>query len=112
MKCSNSKLIKLTLVASFTLGALGSGTLHAGTFQLPHSKQDRVIVYTYKTQFAHPVDYWWHLNPSESGTWDYYSPVRDSEQPLALERGTRETYGTPNPSIRQKVQKKFSNLLH
>jgi hypothetical protein len=108
MKISNTIFSVLALVITVTVGA---GTAQAGALQVPHNKQDRVIVYTKKTPYAHPIDYWWHLNPSSSGSWDYFSPVHTVSQPMPLERGTVSTYGTPTPSVRDKVRKAFSRQM-
>jgi hypothetical protein len=109
MKSSKKQMIRMALAATLLLGV---GTAQGGTLQVPHSKQDRVIVYTYKTPFAHPVDYWWHLNPSSSGSWDYFSPVQTSSQPLPLEKGAVPTIGTPTPSVRAGIRKAFSNVVY
>ena len=105
MKRFSTVFSALALTAAITLVG---GVAQAGTLQVPHNKQDRVIIYTQKTQFAHPVDYWWHLDPSASGSWDYFSTVQSVDQPLPLERGTIPTYGTPRPSVRQQVRREFS----
>lgn len=86
-----------------------SGKALAGTLSVPHGQEDRVIVYTYKMQYAHPVDYWWHLNPSASGSWDYFSPIRSIQQPVPLEQGTLPTHGTPSPSVRKMVRHHFAD---
>ncbi|MBF0453772.1 MAG: hypothetical protein HQL72_03015 [Magnetococcales bacterium] len=115
MKNATSLFSILALATTLTLGA---GAAQAGMLQVPHNAQDRVIVYTYKTQFAHPIDYWWHLNPSESGSWDYFSPVRDVAQPLPVERGTLPTFGTRKPGTRsqpstlQKARNPFSRAVY
>ncbi|MBF0446936.1 MAG: hypothetical protein HQL67_01925 [Magnetococcales bacterium] len=106
MKRLRLYLAGITLTTALTFGA---GTVKAGTLTVPHNKQDRVIVYTYTTLYAHPIDYWWHLNPSESGSWDYFSPVDSIRQPIALEAGTIPTYGTPRPEIRLPVKRSFSS---
>ena len=105
MKSSKLIFSAIALVATITLWA---GTVQAGVLQVPHDKQDRVIVYAKKTPYANPVDYWWHLNPSATGNWDYFSPVSSIRQPLAVERGTVPTVGTPAPSVRDRVNNALS----
>lgn len=83
------KIFCLTLSA---LGVfLGAQSGVAGLLSVPHRSQDKVIVHTYPAKFAHPVDYWWHLDPSTSGAWDYFSTVPDTEQPIAVEQGAPGT---------------------
>lgn len=64
---------------------------HAAQLMVPHQDQDEVVVHTYPEKFAHPVDYWWHLNPSEAGAWDYFSPINDPYQPVVVEQGAPGT---------------------
>ncbi len=100
---------KLFLLPALAMALVtGVKAADAGTLQVPHNKNDRVIIYTKKTPYAHPVDYWWHLNPSSTGTWDYFAPVKVVDQPMPLERGITATYGTPNPSVRAKVKQAFT----
>ncbi|MBF0422455.1 MAG: hypothetical protein HQL73_05630 [Magnetococcales bacterium] len=63
----------------------------AGQLMVPHQDEDQVVVYTYPAKFAHPMDYWWNLNPSTSGSWDYFSPVADPYQPIVVEQGAPGT---------------------
>lgn len=83
---------KKRIIMSALSGLLVSlGQAEAGQLMVPHQDQDEVIVHTYPEKFAHPVDYWWHLNPSETGTWDYFSPVNDPFQPIVVEQGAPGT---------------------
>ncbi|HIJ85797.1 MAG: hypothetical protein HW380_718 [Magnetococcales bacterium] len=85
--CRKNKMI-LTVFSGLLLAAGHAG---AGQLMVPHQDQDEVIVHTYPEKFAHPVDYWWHLNPSQAGAWDYFSPVQDSYQPVVVEQGAPGT---------------------
>ena len=33
---------------------------------------------------AHPVDYWWNLDPSNAGNWDYFTPRDHPYEPLPV----------------------------
>ena len=79
----------LTLLSGLLLPGLNLA--QAGQLMVPHQDQDEVIVHTYPEKFAHPVDYWWHLNPSQAGAWDYFSPVNDPYQPIVVEQGAPGT---------------------
>jgi|SaaInl8_120m_RNA_FD_contig_31_2049914_length_953_multi_4_in_0_out_0_2 hypothetical protein len=98
----------LTLAATITFGAV---TVKAGPLQTPYGQQEKMIIYTQSTPYAHPVDYWWHLDPSASGSWDYFSPVKHVAQPIPLTRGTVSTLGTPTPSVRNRF-KKSRNVVY
>lgn len=82
--------MKSTTKARLLLGVIllfGVEYGEAGVLSVPHGPEDQVIVYTYPMKFAHPTDYWWHLNPSESGSWDYFSPVDAVYAPIPVEQG-------------------------
>lgn len=85
--CCKNKIMLSTLAALL----LQWGHAEAGQFMVPHQDQDEVIVHTYPARFAHPMDYWWNLNPSQAGAWDYFSPVTDPHQPIVVEQGAPGT---------------------
>lgn len=58
---------------------------HAGELVVPHKPGDRIEVHVQPVRYAHPVDYWWHLDPTK-GSWDYFTPVTHLHQPVPLER--------------------------
>ncbi|MBF0195406.1 MAG: hypothetical protein HQL71_12665 [Magnetococcales bacterium] len=99
----------LALAATITFGAV---TTQADPRQAAWGgQQERMIIYTQTTPYAHPVDYWWHLDPSATGSWDYFSPVKHVAQPIPLARGTVSTLGTPAPSVRNRF-KQSRNVVY
>ncbi|MBF0370777.1 MAG: hypothetical protein HQL52_15105 [Magnetococcales bacterium] len=46
--------------------------------------QTNAIPVKVRSKFAHPVEYWWHKDPSYTGDWDYYTPVVDSSLPIPV----------------------------
>ena len=98
----------LTLATTISFGAV---TVKAGPAQALYGQQEKMLIYTQPTTYAHPVDFWWHLDPSASGSWDYFSPVQHVAQPIALTRGTVSTVGTPTPGIRNKF-KQSRNVVY
>lgn len=64
---------------------IASSALTAGELVVPHQPGDKVMVYVHPSRYAHPVDYWWHKEPSMQGNWDYFTPVEHINQPVLLE---------------------------
>ncbi len=58
---------------------------YAGGFMVPHQPGDKINLIVQTTQYAHPTDYWWHMDPSSKGSWDYFTPVKYLYQPVPLE---------------------------
>lgn len=76
--------ITLFILLALTV-VLSAQTVQAGNFSIPHNLEDQIIIHTYPDLYAHPVDYWWQRNPSERGSWDYFSPVKHVQAPVKLE---------------------------
>jgi hypothetical protein len=110
MKAYKTIFSILALVATIIIGATSVQADSSDKKQL-RPPQNRMLIYTQSTPYAHPIDFWWHLDPSTSGSWDYFSPVQNVAQPMPLHRGTVSTFGTPTPGVREKVKNAFSSTV-
>lgn len=63
-------------------GAMGHDATVLGSPH-PHAVPQHTHAYVTKKVGMHPVDYWWHLEPSEKGRWDYATPREHAFEPVA-----------------------------
>ena len=67
-------------------------------------KETHVITESYviRKGLMHPVNYWWEMSPSSSGTWDYFTPVEFAYEPVPIETKVPIKVASPRPMIVQK----------
>ena len=58
--------------------------MSADVLDIPRNAGDKVQIHLYPQHYAHPVDYWWYKDPSASGSWDYFTPVKRYDEPVRL----------------------------
>ncbi|MEO5379120.1 MAG: hypothetical protein H7832_15270 [Magnetococcus sp. DMHC-6] len=39
---------------------------------------------SYSIKYANPVEYWWEKNPSQTGSWDYFTPMPNMKEPIPV----------------------------
>ncbi|OSM05280.1 hypothetical protein MAIT1_03449 [Magnetofaba australis IT-1] len=42
------------------------------------------MAHVYQEGAMHPVDYWWYMDPSKTGKWDYFTAVDDPAEPVTV----------------------------
>lgn len=68
-------------------------TAEAGVLDIPRNSENTIHVQPRGYLYAHPVDYWWHKDPSASGSWDYFTPVKHFDEPVRLSKSVRGVLG-------------------
>ncbi|MBF0589648.1 MAG: hypothetical protein HQL53_11020, partial [Magnetococcales bacterium] len=82
-----SRTIKNSVPVITTFLALAISTPAQATLFLDASEGDDMQVvraYVRQKGCMHPVNYWWNHTPSKEGSWDYFSQVEDTHQPVPV----------------------------
>lgn len=62
----------------------------------PASPWDPPEVITRKL-LVNPVNYWWYRAPADRGEWDYFSPVSQPQEPVAINKRYKLVYNSGYP---------------